>query len=614
MLLYKRVLISLSLFPTALLSAQTIGTFYSVQPDVQSQNLVLPATHTFQRLLKTGNVLASGESVGSSLDFTGYVPVNGSSSNGYLSINSETGFANVTVLSIAFSNATKLWTITDGHNVQFPQSQVGLMGPLCAGTVMPNGHVMVCEESMAGPDSNGDGYFDDGWISEIDPATHAVINQDGVDGVDKLWAMGRQQHEDVAMPSDMSVAYWSADNSDNGFVYKFIPTVPGNFSSGSLYVLKTTSALGTGTWEPVANASVSDCNNTVTLSNAAGAYNFVRIEGLEIGPDRKIYFTATTSGRVYRFRDLGTSVDQLEVFVESTDYDVDGAGPYTPVSWGSGADNLAFDGEGNLWVLQDGGNNYIWVVGANHTAANPNVRLFAIMPTGSEPTGITFSPDYKFLFMSVQHPNNSNTATQTDAAGNSVAFDESTAIVIARKENLGTNVILPVSLVSFQVRQIGNTAELEWKTAGMSDDEFTVERSVDGVHFNTIGAMNETASSFRFMDDKLPPSNIVYYRLKQKDKAGKITYSETKAVRLQTENLVRLFPSPVSDKVLLQFASLPAGQVVATVINAAGVTVKRQVRSGANNFAVDVKDLPAGMYYLVAETTEGKSTSAFIKQ
>ena len=27
-----------------------------------------------------------------------------------------------------------------------------------------------------------------------------------------------------------------------------------------------------------------------------------------------------------------------------------------------GNDNLAFDGEGNLWVLQDGGHDYIWVV------------------------------------------------------------------------------------------------------------------------------------------------------------------------------------------------------------------------------------------------------------
>ena len=73
-----------------------------------------------------------------------------------------------------------------------------------------------------------------------------------------------------------------------------------------------------------------------------------------------------------------------------------------------------------------------------HSQANPNVELFGIVPTGSEPTGITFSPDNRFLFMSIQHPSNGNAVTtQTDAANIKVAFDKSTTIVIALKENLG---------------------------------------------------------------------------------------------------------------------------------------------------------------------------------
>jgi secreted PhoX family phosphatase len=108
------------------------------------------------------------------------------------------------------------------------------------------------------------------------------------------------------------------------------------------------------------------------------------------------------------------------------------------VSWGTGNDSLAFDGEGNLWVLQDGDENYIWVVEKSHTQDQPKVNLFGIAPLGSEPTGITFTPDYKYLFMSIQGPDETNESSeQIDAAGRGISFNNHISIVIAREEHLG---------------------------------------------------------------------------------------------------------------------------------------------------------------------------------
>ncbi len=87
-------------------------------------------------------------------------------------------------------------------------------------------------------------------------------------------------------------------------------------------------------------------------------------------------------------------------------------------------------------MLQDGGNYYIWVVRPDHTQSNPKVELFGSMPAGSEPTGLTFSPDYRFGFVSVQHPNGNNVAQQ-DATLKNVTFNASATIVIALNENLG---------------------------------------------------------------------------------------------------------------------------------------------------------------------------------
>jgi len=91
-----------------------------------------------------------------------------------------------------------------------------------------------------------------------------------------------------------------------------------------------------------------------------------------------------------------------------------------------------------LKVCQDGGNNYIWVVKAGHTQASPKVEIFGISPIGSEPTGLTFSPDYKYMFLSIQHPSSGNNSSSLlDAAGNEVFFNEDISIVMAKSENLG---------------------------------------------------------------------------------------------------------------------------------------------------------------------------------
>ena len=89
---------------------------------------------------------------------------------------------------------------------------------------------------------------------------------------------------------------------------------------------------------------------------------------------------------------------------------------------------------------QDGGNGHFWMVRDGHTQASPKVELFAKTPAGSESTGLTFTPDFKFMFLSFQHPTSSN-GSQTDASGASVSINAAAMVVIARKENLGNGTL-----------------------------------------------------------------------------------------------------------------------------------------------------------------------------
>ncbi|HEX8459786.1 MAG TPA: alkaline phosphatase PhoX, partial [Segetibacter sp.] len=172
------------------LPATHISNFTSVLPSAQPDSLRIPSTHTFQMILQSGDPYTNPVNgvTKSTFDFTGYVPINGSSNNGYLSINHEEGSwpaAGVSMLSINFNPGSKIWNITNNVPVDF--DVVAGTGRNCSGTVTPWGTIITSEEILPTSDANNDGFQDIGWNVEIDPATHAVMdhNKDGI--ADKLW-------------------------------------------------------------------------------------------------------------------------------------------------------------------------------------------------------------------------------------------------------------------------------------------------------------------------------------------------------------------------------------------------------------------------------------------
>ncbi|MGG1922867.1 MULTISPECIES: alkaline phosphatase PhoX [Chryseobacterium] len=426
-----------------------ISCFTSIVPTAQTNKLIIPAEHKYQLILKEGDSYTEGGGlVGGQNDFTGYVPKTGSSTNGYLSVNHETNPGGVTMAEINYNATSKLWQLTKSRAVSFSDPSLVQTIRNCSGGVTPWGTIVTAEESVTSNDVNNDGYKDYGWLVEIDPATAQVIskNPNGTKG--KLWQMGIMNHENVVINNAGTIAYYGEDGGTH-LVYKYVMDTPNDLSSGNLYVLKLDQGLTaagdpvgtTATWIQVPNKEKADQNNTNTNALSLGGTKFNGVEDVDISPlDGKIYFTAKGLDRVYRLQDNGTTASQVETFVggSSSVYSFNTAQGMKSEAWGDGNDNLTFDELGNLWVLQDGGKNYIWVIAPDHTQANPKVRLFASMPAGSEPTGLTFTPDHKFGFFSIQHPD-STISTDVDATGNTIDYrGKSATVVIALKNNLGT--------------------------------------------------------------------------------------------------------------------------------------------------------------------------------
>jgi len=429
-------------------NANHISCFTSIVPTAQTNKLIIPTEHNYQLILKEGdNYTEGGGLVGGQNDFTAYVPKNGSATNGYLSVNHETNPGGVTMAEINYNASTKLWQLTKSRAVSFSAPSLVQTIRNCSGGVTPWGTVVTAEEQTTSSDVNADGMKDYGWLVEIDPATAQVISQNADGSKGKLWQMGIMNHENVVINNAGTTAYYGEDGGTH-MVYKYVMDTPNNLSSGNLYVLKLDQGLSNGdpvantaTWIQVPNKFKADQNNTTALAQSLGGTSFNGIEDVDISPiDGKIYFTAKGLNKVYRLQDNGTTASQVETFVGglTTNYSFTTAQGTKTEAWGDGNDNLTFDELGNLWVLQDGGKNYIWVIAPDHTQANPKVKLFASMPAGSEPTGLTFTPDHKFGFFSIQHPD-STISTDIDATGNTINYiGKSATIVVALKNNLGT--------------------------------------------------------------------------------------------------------------------------------------------------------------------------------
>jgi hypothetical protein len=144
---------------------------------------------------------------------------------------------------------------------------------------------------------------------------------------------------------------------------------------------------------------------------------------------------------------------------------------------------------------------------------------------------------------------------------------------------IGYSSPLPVELVSFTCSNTENGTLLQWKTASeFNSDYFTIERSGDGINFDSIGRVNAAGNSnvptqYAFID-----SNSGYYRLKMVDIDGTFEISVvsdchqtiTGSMQKLSEPLI-VYPNPVDDILNIQGLS-DAQDVQITIVSMLGQT------------------------------------------
>jgi hypothetical protein len=136
----------------------------------------------------------------------------------------------------------------------------------------------------------------------------------------------------------------------------------------------------------------------------------------------------------------------------------------------------------------------------------------------------------------------------------------------------------PVTLIDFNAEKESNIIKLTWSTATeINNDYFSIERSIDGVHFEQIGTVkgNGTSNEIKYYsyDDHSFNSGIVYYRLKQVDFDNKYEYSKIRAVNVDSVDPVIITNDPSSAQEELLISFYRKGEATFTITDMIGRVV-----------------------------------------
>lgn len=167
--------------------------------------------------------------------------------------------------------------------------------------------------------------------------------------------------------------------------------------------------------------------------------------------------------------------------------------------------------------------------------------------------------------------------------------------------------VLPIRGIWLEALRQGNDVRLNWRTESEQNSAyFDVERSVDGLHYQSLGQVNASGNSssvrhYGYVDQNAG-DRVLFYRLRLVDADASFKYSPVRMVfSTGTESSdLRVFPNPASGQVRIALNRSLTEAVTIFLVNDLGQRVRQLILTEGTQLAeLDIQGLPRGAYTLV---------------
>ncbi len=183
-------------------------------------------------------------------------------------------------------------------------------------------------------------------------------------------------------------------------------------------------------------------------------------------------------------------------------------------------------------------------------------------------------------------------------------------------EYKGTEVLLPIDMVSFVAEKVNQNVQLRWHVSNeVNTDRYEIEQSLNGTAFTRIGSVmskgGDGTNSYEFTDMNPSRQKNNFYRIRQVDKDGRFTYSVIRLVKFTSQTLITVTPNPASNFIKVYTTQMP---LTVHLYDAGGRKMASQIiTNGAGEF--NISRFNRGTYILVAESNGVRlETKKIVKQ
>jgi hypothetical protein len=280
------------------------------------------------------------------------------------------------------------------------------------------------------------------------------------------------------------------------------------------------------------------------------------------------------------------------------------------------AGDIAFDGNGNLWIVTSNSSSYgVYMLPAPMpltpvagVAVTMIVNPSSVTPTGNIIAGIAFNPSGQ-IFMSTKYDDllyrleNNLSLTYMGKFTVSDVGNDLTSCAFP----LG---VLPVTWISFTASLLkSDEVELNWQFSKKNNSGFYVQHCTDGINWKELSFIetenNNLETGKYSYSHKNPATGKNYYRIKTRDESGKENYTQIKMLMVKLPGAsITIWPNPASSIVNIAADNYTTTKV--RIFDLAGKLQLDQLMQTAET-SLNISSLKPGIYLLNMTTQDGVS-------